>query len=278
MRTSATFAFLLACAATPAPTGSVQARALSDLPTPGTRGYTYTVIETVNGGQLGYRMAFDLVTDDAGATDALILSAEETSDGKTFHPVVASDACKTAMHAPSEGVARVRLWPPGGNVGLGPDFLDTCAPAGVFFPLTDILNVVVIPFSQRFAVQNLHRPGDKGQFAGFSANYDRAGETLKQITPGGEVTLVSLSNQQAVIDWSPAPAELDLTNQVNGQPVNLTGLEHWAFRLTLDLRTGALIEAHTPYDTLDLVTHMAGVPADKAPPVKITRTVEIKSR
>ncbi|HEY1752836.1 MAG TPA: hypothetical protein VGG29_16375 [Caulobacteraceae bacterium] len=56
------------------------------------------------------------------------------------------------------------------------------------------------------------------------------------------------------------------------------GTEHWAFRLTLDARTGALIEAHTPYDSLDLKAHAAGMPEGASAPVKITRTVSITPR
>jgi hypothetical protein len=248
-------------------------------PLPGLHAYSYEVIETINGKvQAGYRMKFDLETSAAGATDAIVRSAEQLQGG-AWQAVTATDACKSAMRAPAGGLARVRLWPAAEGVskGLGSGFLDTCAPAGVFFPLTDILNVAVIPASPTFSVGKLRRAGDHAHYDGFDAEYQRNGESLKETTHGGEVSLVSLGSQ-AVIDWAPATAELDLVENAGGQPVHLKGTEHFAFRVTLDTRTGALIEAHTTYDDLDLVARMANMPEGPGMPQKITRAVAINPR
>jgi len=262
--------------------GQVQAaegRLLPSKPAPGLRAYTYEVAEVVNGKfTQGYRMAFDLQTGPDGAIDALVRAAEATTDAKTWQAVAVSDACKVATHAPSGGLARVRLWPmsPEAAKAMGPAFLDTCAPAGVFFPITDIVNVAVIPLTPTFKVETLKRKGDTAHYEGFNAHYDRAGETLTEITHGGEVSLLSLEGGKVVIDWAPAMADLDLVEKAGGQPVHLVGTEHFAFRVTLNATTGALVEAHTIYDDLDLKAHMAGMPDGVTTPVKISRTVTIK--
>jgi len=248
-------------------------------PTPGVRAYVYQVVEAANGKtRQGYRTGFDLETSPDGAIDAVVRTAEETADGEIWRPVEASEACKAAMHAPVGAVARVRLWPITEDVArtLGPTFLDTCAPGGVFYPLTDILNVVIIPLSPRFEVAALHRQGDRAHYDGFTARFDRAGQNFEETSHGGEVSLPVLSGGKAVVDWAPAPADLAIGQTVNGQPIQLTGTEHWAFRVTLDAATGALMDAHTDYDDLDLVARLPDVSAGI--PQKISRTVTITPR
>jgi hypothetical protein len=247
---------------------------------PGLRSYDYNVVETVNGHiEKAYRVSFDLENDKQGAVDVIVRSAEESTDAKAWTSVAVGESCKTAMNAPSGGVARAHLWPLDAATAknMGAQFLDTCAPGGVFFPLTDILNVVIIPLSPTFNVAKLRHAGDSIHYDGYEANYDRNGEKLKQTAHGGEVSLISLG-KIAVVDWSPAVADLDLIESAGAQPVHLKGTEHFAFRVTLDTKTGALIEAHTTYDDLDLAAHLPGMPEDQTAPVKINRTVTIRSR
>jgi hypothetical protein len=92
------------------------------------------------------------------------------------------------------------------------------------------------------------------------------------------MTLVSLDDRTAVLDWAPALADLDLVEHQGAQPLTLKGTEHYAFRVEIDQRTGVIVRAHTTYDDLDLLVQMAGLPADKAPRVKITRAVTIEPR
>jgi hypothetical protein len=251
-------------------------------PAPGRHAYRYEVTEIVNGQiHSAYRTDFDLVVTRDGAVEAVILRAEQAADGKTFTAVPVSDDCKARMHAPKDGVARARLWPlsPETARTMGNEFLDTCAPPGVFFPLTDIVNVAIIPVSGRFGVERLKRVGDSAHYEGFTATFDRAGEGLKETTHGGEVRLVSMSARAATVDWAPALADLDLHDRgPNGEPLFLQGTEHWAFRLELDRRSGALIRAHTTYDDLDLTIRLTDVPPDKQPKIKINRTVSIEPR
>ncbi len=249
-------------------------------PAPGRHTYRYTVTETVNGGfQQGYRTGFDFQIGRDGAVDVLVMSAEESADGKTWRPVAVPEDCKAKLKPPKGGIATARLWPISSEAARTMDssFLDTCAPPGVFFPITDILNVAVIPVSGRFGVEKLKKVGDTATYEGFTAHFDRAGETLTETAHGGEVRFVSLDARTAVIDWAPAPADLDLLEHHGSQPVALRGTEHWAFRLEFDRRTGVLIRARTTYDDLDLKMRMEGVPDDKLPKLKISRSVLIEA-
>jgi hypothetical protein len=251
-------------------------------PVPGVHSYHYEVAETVNGAPThGYRTDFDLKVNRDGTIDAIVRAAQE-SDGKTWNVVKVADACAPKLHAPKGAVAQVRLWPTPDkdpSKGLGASFLDVCAPAGVFFPLTDILNVVVIPTADAALGSKLRKPGDTATFAGFTAAYDRAGEGLKETTHGGTTTLVSVEPTRATLNWAPELADLELSEHTaQGQALKLVGTEHWAFRVEIDPHTGVLIRAKATYDNLDLVVHMQGVPEDKAPKVKITRMVSIDPR
>src|ERR1019366_6862241 len=99
----------------------------------------------------------------------------------------------------------------------------------------------------------LGRVGDEVRYQGFIGAFDRAGQTMKETSHGGKLSLISLRNDRATIDWAPDPADLDLTQLgPQGQPLNLQGTEHWAFRLEIDSRSGALVRARTTYDDLDL--------------------------
>lgn len=250
-------------------------------PAPGVYAYRYAVNETVNGQPAhGYRTDFDLRVNRDGTIDAVVRAAQET-DGKTWSAVKVPADCLAKMHAPKDGLAEVRLWPSQADTtkALGGSFLDDCAPAGVFFPLTDILNVVVITVADADLPNKLRKPGDVATFKGFTAAYDRAGEGLKETTHGGKTTLISIEPTRATLDWQPELADLELGEHTpQGQPMKMIGTEHWAFRVEINPRTGALIRSNSTYDDLDLTVHMQGLPEDKAPKVKITRAVTIEQR
>lgn len=268
--------YLLFAAALFGGAGATAAPPFRLVPTPGVRHYRYTVVQTINRTtQRGYRADFDLEADRAGNIDAVMISSEALSNG-SWTAARVDPACRTAMHGDARAIARVRLWPlsPAVAADLGGAFLDTCAPPDVFFPLTDILNAVVIPLSSRFQVQALRRQGQSVHYPGFLTTYHRAGEGLREETDGGDVRLTTLDRRRAVIDWLPLPARLDLDERADTPPVHLQGTEHWSFRLVLDHRSGAILDAHTLYDNLDLA--VAGAPA--APHVMISRVVTILPR
>ncbi|HEY1606721.1 MAG TPA: hypothetical protein VGF77_14105 [Allosphingosinicella sp.] len=244
------------------------------IPVPGVHHYLYEVIETINGARRdGWRTEFDLVSA-SGAVDAVVRKTYHFTD-KGWEPVTADAACRAAMHGGADSLARVRLWPmPAGSAPkLDASFLDTCAPPGVFFPLTDILNVAVIPSSPTFHAQDLREVGQSARYEGFEAAFDRAGEAIKETTHGGEVRLAALDPHRAVIDWRPDPADLELNERAQKPPMTLKGTEHWAFRVELDRASGAILRAQTTYDDLDLA--IVGAPPN-VPRVKITRSVLIE--
>ena len=253
--------------------GVSAAPAFRHVPTPGVRAYRYTVVQTINHGiQRGYRVDFGLAASADGSVDAILRTSEELGDGH-WRPTVVDPACRARMHGNAASLARVRLWPlaPRAAAQMGNDFLDTCAPPGIFFPLTDILNAVVVPLSPSFNTASLRSQGQSAHYAGFTAAFDRAGETLREVTEGGDVRLVTLDRGQAVIDWQPLLATLDLVEHSGPTPLTLHGTEHYAFRITLDRRTGAIRDAHTLFDDLDL--NVVGAPG--APHVVISRSVTI---
>jgi hypothetical protein len=243
------------------------------VPASGVHHYVYQVTETVVGGPVhGYRTEFDLEYS-GGAVTAIIRSAS-VLDG-TSKPVELDAACRAAMHGNKTSLARVKLMPlPKAAKMLGEPFLAMCAPAGVFFPLTDILNVILIP-SAHFNATSLKAIGQSLPFPGFDAAFDRSGVAIKETAPGGEVSLASVDRDQAVIDWKPAAADLEILEEANKPPVRLKGTEHFAFRVEVDRRTGAIARAIASYDNLDM--KIVGAP-DSVPNLKITRAVSIEPR
>jgi hypothetical protein len=244
------------------------------MPAAGTHHYLYEVIETINGARRdGWRTEFDLVSAN-GAIDAVVRKSSHFA-AAGWEPVAVGDACRTAMHGGADSLARVRLWPmsPQAAHKLDSSFLDTCAPAGIFFPLTDILNVAIIAPSPTFRTRELREIGQALRYPGFEAAFDRAGEAIKEISHGGEVRLAVLDARRAVIDWRPDLADIELTENAQKPPLALKGTEHWAFRVEIDRRSGAIERASTTYDDLDLA--IVGAPPG-TPRVRISRTVVIE--
>jgi hypothetical protein len=250
--------------------------AFRTMPTPGVRHYLYEVVQTINGTtRKGYRTEFDLETRGNAIVAAVRSTAELNGDG--WKTVVPDAACRSAMNGDSTSLARVRLYPLAPEVAhnLGPSFLATCAPPALFFPLTDILNVVIIPVSDRFRAAELRAVGESLAYPGFEAAFDRAGESIEETAHGGEVRLAMLDPRRAVIDWRPQPADIATVEHAMQPPLRLKGTEHWAFRVEIDRASGAIERASTTYDDLDL--RIVGAPAS-APHVRITRSVLIERR
>jgi hypothetical protein len=59
--------------------------------------------------------------------------------------------------------------------------------------------------------------------------------------------------------------------------VLIRGAEHWAFRVSFDPRSRALVSAQAIYDDIDMTAEAPGLAADKAPRLKITRQVTIEA-
>jgi len=241
-------------------------------PSQGLRHYRYESSQMVGGRSAnGYRMDFDL--EYSGGAVYAIVRNSFTFDG-TWQSVEPDADCRAAMHGDKDSLARVKLSPLQPDVArsLGAAFLPLCAPPGIFFPVTDILNVALIP-TPHFRATELTQVGQSLPCAGFHAAFDRAGVTMRESSPACEISLVSLDRRNAAVDWKPALADLQLVKNVNGHSVTLAGTEHFAFESVVDRRTGELERARTAYDDLDL--KIVGAP-DTVPHVRITRTVTIE--
>jgi hypothetical protein len=241
-------------------------------PKAGTRHYLYQATETVGDHQTGgYRTEFDLETS-GGATYAIIRKSA-VYDG-AWKPVEPDANCRAAMHGDSNSLARVKLSPMDPEIAktLGEAFLPMCAPPGVFFPLTDILNVAIIPTSDRFRATELRIVGQSLSYPGFDAAFDRSGIGFKETSPGGAIKLSMLDKHRAVLDWQPATADLELIEKAHQPAVHLKGTESFAFRVDVDRKTGLINRAAATFDNLDM--KVIGAP-DTFPHLHITRTVTI---
>lgn len=243
-------------------------------PVAGLQHYRYQVIQTINGNtQKGYRTEFDLEAK-GGMLFAVVRSTSDLENG-VWKAVVPDAACRKAMKGSQNTLARAQLYPtnPNADQELGAGFLDRCAPPAVFFPLTDILNVAVLPMPRTFRASELHSPGDSVTFPGFEAEYDRAGERLKETAQGGEMRLALLDQHRATLEWRPLPAKLMLVERAMVPPMTMDGTEHWAFRVEVDRRSGMIERASTLYDDLDL--KIGGAP-DNVRHMRIARNVTIE--
>lgn len=194
-------------------------------------------------------------------------------------PASPDHACVVAMHGDRNRLARIQLEPlPPDAESFGPDFLATCAPDSIFFPITDILNVALVQTESKFGLATLRQVGDKASFAAFSTTTHRSSVDMIANAPGGETQISNVTSHKVVVDWVPLPMHLVLTEHAASGDFIMTGLEHFAFRIQVDRTTGKLISAKTLYDTLNLVMDMPGVPKEKAPHITIRRTVNIKRK
>jgi hypothetical protein len=243
------------------------------MPAPGVRHYVYTVSQTVNGRtHNGYRTEFDL--DTRNETIVAIVRSTSELNGAEWKPVVPDAACRAAMHGNEKRLARVTLYPLPPQVAhsLNDSFLATCAPPAVFFPLTDILNAAIIPVSSEFRAPELTKVGQVLTYAGFHAAFDRPSQSIEETSRGGQTRLAALGVQRATIDWEPLPADITIIERAMQQPMTLKGTEHFAFRVEVDRRSGAIERAVTTFDNLDLA--IVGVPPS-VPHVRISRRVSI---
>jgi len=239
-------------------------------------GFHYEASERVGAEvRTAYRFDFQLLKTPDGGLTAVVIQAAKSDHGGPFVPAAVSAECRLAMHAPPGALAAVRLWPaPVGPDPLGPAFLDACAPAEVFYPLTDIMNVAIIPLAPKFGARGLRTPGETRPWPGLTAQFERFGRRFEEHVPGGTLTLVASSPGETTVDWRPEPA--DLTIEDHGPPpVRLHGVERWAFRVSFDPGDGMLRSAQATEDSIDVVVSMPGLPAERSPHVNLTRTVSI---
>ena len=272
MRTLA-FGFILAGLTAGCATGGFTTRPV------GVQHYRYEQTERVPGQpDKGYRLDYDLETTPLRVT-AIVRRAQEGSGGQ-WRDAEVSAACATAMHAEPGELARVTLSPiePEAAATMNDAFLSQCAPAAIFYPITDILNVSLVQTSTQFGLRGLHAPGDRFRFQGYATQFERLGVAVSLAAPGGETRLTALDPRAATVDWVSDPLQLGITRRATStEPeIRLSGVERFAFRLVIDARTGVLERAATTSDALDLLVSVPGLAPERAPRLAITREVSIE--
>jgi hypothetical protein len=257
-------------------TGPALAASWHSMPTASVATYRYEMRETVGTSPAkGNRMDVRLHFDGNGGVIADVISVA-TLDGDTAAPVAVDPNCAKAMSARPAEIASLRLFPLSEARGkLGDEFLAACAPDVVFLPLTDILNVVLVQASDRFHAHDLKTVGQSIDYPGFATSLDRTWIAMTETSDGGTTRLAALDPDHVTLDWSPNIARLHLVEQNGGKPTTLDGTEHFAFRLTLDAKSGQLERADALYDDLDVTLSSAMVQPEILPRLKIKRAVSI---
>jgi hypothetical protein len=222
--------------------------------------------------QAAHRMDFSLERADDGSLKAVVLGLDVIDDGGKWRPLDADEACRRAMHAPPGALAAVTLWPTREDP-LGPAFLDACAPSDLFYSLTDLLNVVIIPMAPQFDTTGLRRPGDAARLPGFTAHFARYRRRFDEASPGGELVLVSHTPRETIVDWRPDPARLEI-EEGGSTTSRLEGSEHWAFRVGFDTHTGVLRWAEATADDIELDVHAP--PSDPTPAAHLSLTRHVR--
>ncbi len=247
-------------------------------PEAGSHRYRYESIERGGGADKGYQVDYDLVSDGKGGIVAVVKRAAHGIAGKWMDATL-DDACRTALHAGPRELARITLSPlaPDAAGTLGDAFMAPCAPADLFFPMTDILNVALIQATPHFRIDRLATPGDSARFEGFKTSLDRFGIAIDASSGGGTIRFATLEPGRASVDWAPDPMAITILNRkaFNGVDLKLDGTEDFSFRVTIDPATGVLLGAGTTHDRLSLVANIPGVPPR---PLSITREVTISRR
>lgn len=250
------------------------------IPEAGTHSYRYETATHVPGAPgNGYRLDYDLVSDGKGGLVAVVRGAWHKEGAPEWSDVEIDQACRTKLHAQGDELARITLTPiaPEAATNLGPAFMDECAPADIFFPITDVLNIALVQVAPQFSIAKLAKPGDSARFAGYAVSLDRLDTVAKLESTGGTTSFVSLVPGRATIDWASDPLKINLVHRraYNGADVTLTGTELFVFRLEIDPANGVLLGATAVTDKLDVTLSL---PGGFSQPLPITREVSIKPR
>ncbi len=244
----------------------------------GVQHYRYELTERApNQPDRGYRVDYLLQTTRQGVV-AIIRHAQEWHGGQ-WQDVDVSVACAANMHAQQGELARVTLAPidPQVAANMSDAFLADCAPAAIFYPITDILNVSLVQTGERFGLRRLHVVGDHVRFASYRTQFERLGVAISVAAPGGETRLTTLDHGVATVDWLSDPLQVNIVHRATAteRELTLSGVENFGFRLLIDTHTGVLQRATTTADTLELMVSMPGLPVNQAPHIHVTRDVTI---
>lgn len=256
-----------------------EAKAPRWIPEAGSQGYRYEMATHIpNLPGTAYRLDYDLVSDGKGGLVAVVKAAAHLEDGEWRDAEIDAD-CRAALHAKESELARITLSPvpPEATAALGPAFMADCAPADIFFPIMDILNVALIQVGPQFRLAELAKPGDSRRFPGYATSLDRLGVAISLEATGGTVTFTALAPGQATVDWASDPLKLTMVHRkaYDGTDITLIGSETFVFRLEIDPGTGVLLSAVTLRDDLDMTMTLAG---GFSQPLPMRRDVKITPR
>lgn len=250
------------------------------VPEAGTHGYRYETTTTVPGAPgNGYRLDYDLVSDGKGGIVAVVIGAWHRAGAPEWSDAEIDDACRTALHGQGKEFARVTLSPisPATVGNLGPEFMAECAPADIFFPMTDILRVALVQVAPEFGMAKLTKPGQSGRYPGYVTQTERLDTAIDIKSTGGTITFAALVPGRATIDMISDPTPLTLIHRraYSGADVTLTGTETSGFRIEIDPATGVMLGATSTGDKLDVTMSL---PGGYSQPLPVTRETKITPR
>jgi hypothetical protein len=229
-------------------------------PPTGSAPYRFELTEQGVGADRTYVLDYDLVSDGKGPVTIVVRSARlQKSDGPT--EAKPDDACRQAMGAEAGELARVTVE---SATMPKPDeeFLPACAPVEIFAPLSELRNIVLAQVSPLFNLAALAKQGDSHRFPGFPIRFKRYGNEVEAQLTGGTIRLASLEATRAGIDVVTDPAAVSIVAHPEGAPfqVKLAGTAAGGLHLTIDPRSGALIEAHSVDSRVDLIADIPDSP------------------
>ena len=249
-------------------------------PAAGTYPYRFeTSTEIPNAPGNSFRLDYDLVSDGKGSLVAVVRGAWTRQSAPEWSDAEIDAECRKAMGAQGDELGRVTLWPvaPDMATSLGAGFMADCAPAELFFPITDILTVVQIQVSPQFGLAKLAKPGDSYQFAPYKIALDRNDTVLDLQGTGGTVQFASAVPGRATIGYHPNPSNISIIHRraYSGADVTLTGTASGVIRLEINPDTGVLLGAEAVGDKLDVTMSL---PGGFSQPLAITREMKIAPR
>ncbi len=257
-----------------------QAQAPRWFPAAGTYPYRFETSSVVpNAPGNSFRLDFDLVSDGKGSLVAVIRGAWHREGAPEWSDAEIDADCRKAMGAQGDELGRVKLWPfaPDAAGNLDKGLVADCAPAEIFFPITEILTVVQIQVSPQFGLEKLAKPGDTYQFAPYKIALDRNDTVLDLEATGGTLQFASAVPGRATIAYQPHPSKVTIIHRraYSGADVTLKGTASGAIRLEIDPGTGVLLGAEAVGDRLDVTMSL---PGDFTQPLAITREMKIVPR
>ncbi len=166
-----------------------------------------------------------------------------------------------------------------------------CVPEPLFGALTDLLNILLVQVDDAFGVAPLRRPGGSARFEPFSVSWHRPPALIAANVscPGGTTTLISLTEEAAIIRWTPEPMRVTMIRSAPGSVARMlmAGEEIFELELTINPRTGELKSAKSTRDDISMTLWMPfdgeelpdaeELPAAPGMPITLRREVSLRA-